>query len=123
MNNSPVVWFEIPVADMDRATKFYETVFDLKLTRNDVMGYEASWFPKGENPQAITGALFKGDGYHPGENGPVIYFGCADIETTLSKVEAVGGKVKLQKKDIGPMGYIGWMGDSEGNTIALFTSK
>lgn len=28
---NPVVWFEIYVDDLERAQKFYETVFDLKL--------------------------------------------------------------------------------------------
>lgn len=29
--NNAVTWFEIPVADFARATKFYETVLDAKL--------------------------------------------------------------------------------------------
>jgi len=27
-----VSWIEVPVTDMERAIRFYETVFDLKLT-------------------------------------------------------------------------------------------
>ena len=31
MKPNPVCWFEIYVEDMDRAKKFYETVFQTKL--------------------------------------------------------------------------------------------
>ncbi|MGZ3749502.1 MAG: VOC family protein, partial [Pseudobdellovibrionaceae bacterium] len=31
MKNNPVGWFEIYVQDLDRAKKFYESVFQLKL--------------------------------------------------------------------------------------------
>lgn len=31
MTSNPVGWFEIDVQDMDRARKFYETVFEAKL--------------------------------------------------------------------------------------------
>lgn len=30
MEHNMVGWFEIPVTDMDRARKFYESVFDIK---------------------------------------------------------------------------------------------
>ena len=33
MNPNPVRWFEIYVQDMDRARKFYETVFQTELQR------------------------------------------------------------------------------------------
>lgn len=31
MAHNPVGWFEIYVNDMDRAKRFYETVFDIKI--------------------------------------------------------------------------------------------
>lgn len=31
MNHNPVGWFEIYVQDMDRAKRFYELVFQVKL--------------------------------------------------------------------------------------------
>jgi predicted enzyme related to lactoylglutathione lyase len=35
MNNNPVGWFEIYVQDMERAKRFYESVFQTKLERLD----------------------------------------------------------------------------------------
>ena len=33
MNHNPVGWFEIYVKDMERAKKFYESVFNVSLTQ------------------------------------------------------------------------------------------
>jgi len=33
MQNNPVIWFEIYVQDMERAKRFYESVFQVKLER------------------------------------------------------------------------------------------
>jgi len=33
-----VNWFEIPVKDLDRAVRFYETVFEVKLSTEEMEG-------------------------------------------------------------------------------------
>jgi predicted enzyme related to lactoylglutathione lyase len=123
MTYNPVGWFEIPVEDTERATKFYEALLEIKLTRRDIPDYEMVWFPGDMNAKGISGALMKGDGYHPSDHGPVIYFTCPDIEAALLRAEIAGGTIKLHKKDIGEYGYIGWVYDTEGNVIALHTTK
>ena len=35
IKHNVVGWFEIPVTDMERAIKFYQTVFGFELTRNE----------------------------------------------------------------------------------------
>ncbi len=123
MKNNPVGWFEIPVNDIDRATKFYETLLEIKLRRQDAMGYEMVWIPMVDDAYGAPGALMKGPGYDVGSKGPVMYFTCPDIESALQRGEEAGGKIILQKKDIGEYGYIAWLSDSEGNTVALHTRK
>ena len=123
MNYNPVGWFEIPVTDTDRATKFYESLLGIQLRRQDIPEYEMVWFPMDANAKGIPGALMKGEGYHPGDKGPVIYFTCPDIEAALVRGEEAGGKIKLHKKDIGEWGWIGWLWDTEGNIVALHTAK
>ncbi len=120
---NPIGWVEIPVSDIDRATKFYETLLDIKLRREDVPGYEMVWFPLDREKKNVSGALMKGDGYYPGATGSVVYFTCSDIDATLLRAVDAGGKIKLPKKDIGEWGYIGWVFDTEGNIIGLHTSK
>jgi len=61
MKNNVVGWFEIPVADMDRAIKFYETVFEFKIDRNQLGPLDMGWFPWVENGLGSGGSLV----YHP----------------------------------------------------------
>ena len=43
--NSRVVWFEIPVANMERAQKFYETIFKTRLTLVEFGAERIAVFP------------------------------------------------------------------------------
>lgn len=52
---SVINWFEIPVADMDRAIKFYESVMQVALRREKMDVAELAVFPH-EDP-ATGGAL------------------------------------------------------------------
>jgi predicted enzyme related to lactoylglutathione lyase len=123
MKYNPVGWFEIPANDLERAMGFYETLLGIEMRRQDVPDYEMAWFPMDDGAKGASGALMKGRGYDVGSKGPVIYFSCTDIEEALARAEGAGGKTILQKKDIGEWGYIAWLSDSEGNTVALHTRK
>lgn len=46
MKKNPVGWFEIYVQDMDRARKFYEAGFSVKLEKLVNQGFELWTFPK-----------------------------------------------------------------------------
>jgi predicted enzyme related to lactoylglutathione lyase len=48
-----------------------------------------------------------------------VYFSVEDIEETLRKVNATGGKTLLPKKSIGEYGFIAHFEDTEGNRLAL----
>lgn len=65
------------------------------------------------------GALAKGSSYVPGKQGARIYFSTADIEETLRKTVAAGGKLLYPKTSIGELGWVAEFEDSEGNCIAL----
>jgi hypothetical protein len=116
---NPVVHFEIPVTDMDRAVAFYEDVLGYSLNRETVDGYEMAFFPRVDGRYGAAGALAKGDVYRPSHNGPVIYFDVADIDAVMARAAARGAKVLYPKKDIGEAGFVAEFEDSEGNRIAL----
>ena len=60
-----VGWFEIPVTDMDRAVKFYETVFGIKLERGTYEDFVLAWFPEMKNREGIGGVISAlGSGKH-----------------------------------------------------------
>lgn len=117
-------WFEIPVTDMERAVKFYSAVFGYeKMDQMNLGGFDMAIFPmqKGD----VSGALCKGEFYKPSSDGVVIYFlADPDLNVALSKVESAGGKVLMPKKLIAEdIGYMALFNDSEGNRIALHSTK
>jgi len=115
----PLIYFEIPVEDMDRAIAFYEALLESKLTRQTVDGYDMALFPFVEGAPGATGALAKGDVYRPSKNGAILYFRVPDIRKTVAIAQAKGRNILLPIKDIGDAGLIAEIEDSEGNRVAL----
>jgi predicted enzyme related to lactoylglutathione lyase len=116
---NPVNWFEIPVVDLARAKAFYEEVFGLSLTPEELGSFKMAFFPMENNVYGATGSLMKAEGYAPSQTGIVIYFSVENIEGTLEKVTAKGGKVLMPRTAIGQYGFIGHFADTEGNRIGL----
>jgi predicted enzyme related to lactoylglutathione lyase len=112
-------WFEIPVSDLDRATRFYESVFATGLRREEMNGMRMAVFSC-EQP-ATGGALLACAEGKPGDHGVVIYLdGGGDLGVPLGRVSGAGGKVLMEKTRISPeIGYIGMFADSEGNRVGL----
>ncbi len=119
VKTNPVAWFEIPVRDISRARKFYEKVFGLKLTPEEMGPYKMTHFPWTEDAPGAAGSLTKGETYEPSHAGTIVYFSVDDIEETLRRVNANGGKTLLPKKSIGEYGFIAHFEDTEGNRLAL----
>lgn len=123
MKKNPVGWFEIPVINMDRAIKFYELVFAVKLSRNLLGPLEMAWFPEVEKGMGATGSLVLHESfYKPSQDGVLIYFTSqsGDLANELNNVEAAGGQILIRKRQISEeVGYMGLFLDSEGNRIAL----
>lgn len=121
--NNAVGWFELPVADMERAMKFYETVFDIRLERNQMGPLDMAWFPWVDGGLGASGSLvYHEEMYKPSTDGVVIYFTAhsGDLANELARVEPAGGKV-LQPKTLitDDIGYMALFIDSEGNRVAL----
>ncbi|HXX57573.1 MAG TPA: VOC family protein [Thermodesulfovibrionales bacterium] len=119
IKTNPVNWFEIPVKDIERARAFYEKVFDTELTPEEMGPYTMTFFPWTESAPGAAGTLIKGESYEPSHSGTVVYFSVEDIEETLRKINANGGKTLLPKKSIGEYGFIAHFEDTEGNRLAL----
>lgn len=117
-----ISWFEIPANDIDRAQKFYETIFDISMIRMDLQQVKMRLFPI-ESPMNIGGALcYNSEYYIPSSSvGTVIYLnGNPDLQKVLDRVEEAGGKIVLPKTRISPdHGYMANFIDTEGNRLAL----
>ena len=123
-NVNSINWFEIPAADINRAKKFYETVFNINMESQNMMGMEMAFFPYENGSGKASGALVKSDFHIPSENGVKIYLnGNPDLQNALSKVEGAGGQITMPKTHIGDdVGYMAFFMDTEGNSIALHSN-
>ena len=117
-----ISWFDIPTTDLDRAQKFYETIFGITMTRLNLPNLKMSMFPI-EDPMGIGGALTFAEGFYKpsATDGPLVYLnGNPDVQVVLDKVEKAGGKIMVPKTQISPeYGYMAVIIDSEGNRIGL----
>lgn len=122
MDNA-ISWFEIPTTDIDRAAKFYETIFGIKLNPLDMPNIKMRMFPLDNPMQGVGGALVDSGGFHKASatDGPLIYLnGNPDVQIILDKVEAAGGKILVPKMEISPeYGDMAVILDTEGNRIAF----
>jgi uncharacterized protein len=118
-------WFEISVNDIGRATKFYETIFDIQLQQQEMMGMKMAFFPYENMNGTVSGGLVQGPMHKPSADGAKIYLnGNPDLANALSKIEAAGGKVLMPKTKISDdIGFMAYFTDTEGNTIALHSNK
>ena len=120
--SNPVVYFEIPVNDIDRAIKFYTIVFSFDFDKETIDNNEMALFPFADENSGISGSLAKGEIYKPTKDGVVIYFKTENIDETLKLAILNGGQMLYPKTDNG-IGFVAEFEDTEGNRIALYQSK
>ena len=122
MNNA-ISWFEIPANDLDRAQKFYETIFGITMIPMDMPSIKMRMFPIDDPMLGVGGAVVESGGFHKASatDGVLIYLnGNPDVQTVLDKVTAAGGSVVVPKTEISPeYGFMGVMIDTEGNRVGL----
>jgi uncharacterized protein len=125
MNHNPFAWIEIPVSDMARAVRFYETVFRFSLNQVNFGGLQMAWFPHaGNHAPGATGTLIKQESYVPSQEGSLVYFFSENLKNELDRVVDAGGKMVQPKTQISPeFGFMAVFIDSEGNRIALHSAK
>ena len=110
---SPLCHFEIMAEDTERARAFYGEVFDWKFDTEAMPGYTLI-----QQSQEPNGALFKKPDHVP---GPClnVYFQVADIDATIAKVTASGGKVLVPNTEIPGVGWFAMIADPEGIPVGL----
>jgi len=117
-----ISWFEIPTNDIDRAQKFYETIFDMQMIPLDNPHIQMRLFPI-ENMMNVGGSItFNKEFYKPSAtDGVVVYLNAnPDVQIVLDRIEAAGGKIIIPKTQISPeYGYMAMFIDSEGNRVGI----
>ena len=116
-------WFEIPVADIERAVKFYKAIFEIDLQIMDMGPTRMAFFGDGSDGK-VSGGLAQSEWHKPSMDGVKVYLnGNPNLQDVLDRVPAAGGSVTMPKTQISPeIGYMGFFIDSEGNSIALHSN-
>ncbi|MFQ5616249.1 MAG: VOC family protein, partial [Anaerolineales bacterium] len=116
MSNHPFVHIEFSTKDRKEAADFYGSVFGWEMQHIDDMNY--TMFSTGEGQ--IGGGLNPVQENYPA--GTVsVYIGTEDIEATLAKIEASGGKTLVPKSEIPNTGWFAFFSDPTGNMVGLYT--
>lgn len=118
----PVVHFEIPADDVERARTFYNKAFGWKV--NAIPGMPYTIFhttptdPKGmvQTPGNINGGMLQRQA--PIQN-LVITIQVADVEASCKAIVKAGGKVVRPKAAVQGIGFSAYVQDTEGNTVGL----
>jgi uncharacterized protein len=111
-----VVHFEISAKDPGALTGFYENVFGWSVNKWD--GPEDYWLATTgeEGSPGIDGALM-----HPPDGTPrvVVTVEVADLDATIAKVKANGGRVAMEKMAVPMIGWAAYLVDPQGTMIGL----
>lgn len=111
-------WFEIPAADLARATRFYETVLEAKLQADTMGPVRLAIFPYRQ--PGVGGCVIAAEGYTPARVGTVVYLSVAALDAALERATRAGGSVALPRTALPDgMGFYAHILDSEGNRVGL----
>jgi predicted enzyme related to lactoylglutathione lyase len=118
MSQHSIVHVEIPATDAATSGKFYADLFDWKLQVDPTFNYHMFQAEPGPGGAFVQVGEATG-GYKLGE--VLIYVSTDDIDATLARVEALGGKTLEPKTEIPHTGWFAIFADPAGNRIALYT--
>ena len=113
------VWVDIPVADLDRAIKFYSAVVARPVGRIGGPGFNFGLFE--HQGGEVGGCLIEPvEGVAPSMTGPLVYIDASGrLDAAVAAAQTHGGKVVKAKHSIAPNGFRAVIADSEGNRVAL----
>ena len=113
-----MVWFEIPVTDMERAKRFYEKVLDVELVVDDSGPNPMALFPVQDQKSGLAGHIYPGTPA-PSGGATVHLMAPAPLSAAVERVGPAGGQVVSEPISI-PAGRFVYCKDPDGNSIGLF---
>ena len=109
------VHFELPAADADRASAFYNGLFGWGLSDSAMPDFDYRMASISDD-QGV--AVFPSD--KPG-SGVVVYFDTDDIDASIAKTRSLGGEAG-EKAPVPGHGWFAACKDTEGNDFSLWQS-
>src|SRR5205823_10842258 len=101
MSADTLCWTDIPVANLDRAIKFYSAVLGQEVNKMSEAGFEYGLLPHKE--QNASGCLCLGSdslgtANKPSQNGPLIYLSVEGrLDEAVQAAKSNGGKILEEK--------------------------
>ena len=120
MSGDAISWFEIPVHDLHRAQRFYETVLGRTLKPETMGPEQMAVFPADEG-RAKGCIHLSSSSVPPSAAGTRVYLDASpSLDAALGRVGAAGGRITTPKVALPPgMGYFAHVADTEGNVVGL----
>lgn len=114
------VWFDIPVADLDRATTFYQKLLAVEVRREEYDGFPYCVL---DHDQGNGGCLVPDAAAISKEGGVLVYLNVdGRIRDAVDQASKLGAEIIEPIHAIGPHGCRAIIRDSEGNRIALHST-
>lgn len=113
----PVMWFEVLGTDGDTLQRFYGSLFEWTFDANNPMKYG---MVQTGDPRGIPGGV--GTVIKGARPWVTFYVETPDIDASLTRAEALGGKIVMQKTTM-PDVTLAVFEDPEGNAIGLVQAK
>ena len=120
MTHDALNWFEIPVTDIDRAQRFYETLLGRAMRREQMGPQTLAVFPYDDG--RVGGALLhSATAPAPSTDGSLVYLAAGpSLDVVLARAGELGAKVLLPKLELPrDIGFIAQIVDCEGNRVGL----
>ncbi len=120
---NPVVHFELPADDVERATEFYREAFGWQIRTASGMGYALiATTPASETGEPLAAGAINGGllARQAPITSVVITIEVEDIDVALEAVTRRGGTVVRGREAVGPIGFAAYFRDPEGNVLGLW---
>lgn len=114
-----LVWTEIPVTDLDRASAFYEKLLGEPLKRDDTGPNPMAMLPYSGDLGAASGHLYPGKPAPKGEGTTVHLAVPFELDDAMARVGEAGGEIVSDVITI-PAGSFFYAIDTEGNSLGIF---
>ncbi|MDD1718441.1 MAG: VOC family protein [Methanoregulaceae archaeon] len=114
---SAIVHFDVAVEDIERAKKFYSSLFAWKFESYPEMQYNLITTTNLDGTPGVGGGM--GKRMDPSQR-ITNYFGVSSIDKAMKMVKDLGGSLITQKMAVPGMGYLCNCLDTEGNPFGLW---
>jgi len=111
-----IVHFEIPVADVEKMSKFYSDLFGWKFDKRNMPGMDY-WMIATGGESDLTAGMYK---KMSDPERPRVYVQVDNIDDHTNRFKSAGGMVIVEKQEVPGMGWSVLGTDPEGNQVGLF---